>query len=190
MKEKESLTQIQKQEIMLDYQFIQPMPGILEVPADFILYRVFRVIGFDQVVTDEEIRSYSQVLGDVYSCYRGQLSNYLAINYPSGENYHKDLFTEVELENHETGFALCPAKGKLENELRDYRLARLEVFKKQQGIVFTKVVALADQKYRLKRRKQLDITTSVSKEPASQKNRGKKLLLSRFIKFKFRKENN
>lgn len=142
------MIKVKKEEIREDYQMFQMFQDMLEIPANVILYRVLKIVGFDQMITDEEVAQYCKALSSAYKQFRNQLPSQLAFNYPSRQNYDTELFKEVRLEDGTSGFMLRSVNGKTEKELLEYRLALLEVFKDQQCPAFLKVVALADQRYR------------------------------------------
>lgn len=123
---------------------------VLEIPSDLILYRILKINGFKSVVTEEDVQKYTKSLVVSYHRNKGNLPESLALNYPHFENYNTDLFEEVPLKNRKMGITLKKVRGKVEKELQEYRLARLDILFREYGSYFNKIVLFAEEQYKLK----------------------------------------
>ena len=133
-----------------EYEYLFRDAEVLEIPADLILYRILKINGFKSVVTEEDVQKYTKSLVVSYHRNKGNLPESLALNYPHFENYNTDLFEEVPLKNRKMGITLKKVRGKVEKELQEYRLARLDILFREYGSYFNKIVLFAEEQYKLK----------------------------------------
>lgn len=153
--------------------------GLIEIPADVLLYWTLKATDLKGTVSEQDLHSYHDAICMAYHNFQNKIEKPLAFNFPYADNYQHEVFEEVILANGKLGFKIRKTVNSKARELLEYRLVKLEAFIRKQSPDIKELFELADEIYR---KRQSTIAFTFYEESTTQQ---KILQFGRKIKQKF-----
>ncbi|MCI9234033.1 MAG: hypothetical protein HFH08_05540 [Bacilli bacterium] len=131
-----------------DIKIFGCLPGLIEIPADMLLYWTLKATNFKGTISERELQNYRVAICKAYDRLRPNLKEVLGFNFPYANNYQSEVFEAVSLSNGKIGFRIAQKKGKKAKELLEYRLVKLKAFERGQRPIVQEMFAMAEEFYR------------------------------------------
>lgn len=131
-----------------DIKIFGCLPGLIEIPADILLYWTLKANDFKGPISEQEIQNYRVAICSACDRFRPEITETLGFNFPYANNYQHEIFEEVFLSDGKAAFRIAKKKGKKSKELLEYRLLKLETFEKMQRPIVREMFSMAFQLYK------------------------------------------